>query len=220
MTITPPQPNQLFIIGITGSMGCGKSTVTQLFAQHGARVLDADQLAREAVEPGTIGWQQVVESFGGSVLQQPRGNQTTEQPPLDRKKLGAIVFSNPKKRQLLEAIIHPKVETLREQQLNRWQQALPHGGERVVVMEVPLLFETNTHLRCNLTLAVVCGAQQWQRLEERTGMSEETKQAAIDRQLSEAEKIAHAHLTIDNSGPPKETAAQVDRIWRELTTIT
>ncbi len=98
------------MIGITGSMGCGKSTVTRLFAEHGARVLDSDRMARGVVEPGSVGWREVVDRFGESILAVPA---TGETPPIDRKKLAQVVFADPDQRRALEAIIHPRVARLR-----------------------------------------------------------------------------------------------------------
>jgi dephospho-CoA kinase len=205
---------RLFLIGITGSMGCGKSTVTKLFAQSGARVLDADQMARAVVKPGQVGWQEVVDAFGDGILSDEAVPRTLR--ALDRKKLAELIFSDPDKRQILESIIHPKIAAIREETLREWELELATGGERVVVMEVPLLFETGIDKRCDLTLTVTCGEKQWQRLDERKGMSDAIKHAAIARQFSEAEKKTRADRIVDNSGRLEDTATQVKMLWQEF----
>ncbi|MBF0453334.1 MAG: dephospho-CoA kinase [Magnetococcales bacterium] len=208
---------QLFIVGITGSMGCGKSAVTRLFSRLGARTLDADQLARQIMEPGEPGWQEVVAAFGEETLMD--GESSGQNRPLDRKKLGILVFSDPQKRALLESIIHPKVEAAQAEVLYRWEREQSRDSDRIVVMEIPLLFESGADHRCDLTVTVTCGQQQMQRLSNRRGMSEQVKQAAIARQLSESEKIERADRTIDNGKSWKETEREVERLWQEVTLL-
>jgi dephospho-CoA kinase len=218
-TSTPAKNNNgLFIIGITGSMGCGKSTVTKLFAKRGTRLLDADKMAREVVLPGKTGWQEVVDYFGADILVAEQNGDPLphKQRPLNRKKLGEIIFNNPTKRTILESIIHPKIANIKAETLKKWEQEIPQGGQRIVVMEVPLLFEAGLDDGCNLTLAVACGEKQWQRLSERKNMSATTKQAAIAQQLSEIEKKNRADRVIDNSGSLADTTAQVDKILEEI----
>jgi dephospho-CoA kinase len=216
-TVTTPETNHLFLVGITGTMGCGKSTVTELFAQRGARVLDADKMARTAVEPGSAGWREVVAAFGQDMLL--AGIDKGGFPALDRKKLAATIFSDPAKRKLLEGIIHPKIAAARVEILQEWQRELATGGQRIVVMEIPLLFETGAEDYCDLTLAVTCGKQQWQRLGGRQSMSDTTKAAAIAQQLPEVEKKHRADRTIDNSGSLAATVSQVEQLWQELIVV-
>ena len=209
--------NRMFLIGITGTMGCGKSTVTKLFAKRGARLLDADQMARDVVAPGRVGWQEVVDCFGEQILMAADESVTPEAlPQLDRKKLGELVFADPLKRKMLEGIIHPKIAMARAEKLKKWQQELVSGGEKIVVMEIPLLFEVGFDAECDLTLAVICGNHQWQRLAERRTMSDEIKRAAIAEQLPEAEKKSRSDRIIDNSGSLDATDYQVELLWSEL----
>ena len=223
MSRSASMTRKLFVVGITGSMGCGKSTVTQLFAQHGARILDADAMAREVIAPATDGWREVVTTFGLEVLSGDRAEggklPPLESRPFDRKKLGAIVFADADKMQTLEAIIHPKIDQIRKETLQKWADQLGSAEWGVVVMEIPLLFETGLDRVCDFTLAVVCGERQWQRLQNRSGMSEATKKAAIARQLSEADKTARADRVIDNGGNLENTIEQVERLWQEIVSM-
>jgi dephospho-CoA kinase len=117
----------------------------------------------------------------------------------------------------LEGIIHPKVAALQSEILKKWQEEPLTEEKIIVVIEVPLLFEANLEKQYDLTLTVTCGARQWQRLVSRKGMSSKTKQSAINQQLTEAEKIRRADLTIDNSGTLEQTVTQIERLWERLT---
>ncbi|MBF0383588.1 MAG: dephospho-CoA kinase [Magnetococcales bacterium] len=220
--VTYQKPNKnssgLFLIGITGTMGCGKSTVTKLFADRGAHFLDADKLAREVVQPGQDGWHEVVDYFGKDVLITEQDGKTIpfEQRPLNRKKLGELIFNNPTKRKVLENIIHPKIAIIKAGILKQWADELQEGEHKLVVMEVPLLFEAGLDKECDLTLAVVCGEQQWQRLSERKNMSAAIKKSAIAQQLPEAEKKNRADRVIDNGGTLADTAIQVEQLRAEI----
>jgi dephospho-CoA kinase len=218
MTTSTTNNSGLFIIGITGSMGCGKSTVTKLFAKRGARLLDADKMAREVVLPGEVGWQEVVDYFGEDILAYQNNGEAipSKQRPLNRKKLGELIFNNPEKRKVLEGIIHPKIAKIQAEILKKWELELANGGARIVVMEVPLLFEAGLDAGCDLTLTVTCGNEQWQRLSERKGMSPAIKEAAIAQQLSEAEKKSRADRVINNSGDLADTVFQVDKLLEEI----
>jgi dephospho-CoA kinase len=221
MTASTINSSGLFIIGITGSMGCGKSTVTKLFAKRGARLLDADELAREVVLPGEVGWQEVVDYFGADILVAQKNAECLpyNQRPLDRKKLGELIFNSPAKRKVLEGIIHPKIAIIKAEILKKWELELSNGGPRIVVMEVPLLFEAGLDAGCDLTIAVVCGDEQLLRLSERKGMSTAIKEAAIAQQLSEAEKKSRADHIIDNGGSLSDTSVQVDKLLEEIANI-
>ncbi|MBF0448386.1 MAG: dephospho-CoA kinase [Magnetococcales bacterium] len=209
---------RLFRVGVTGSMGCGKSTVSRYFARQGARIIDADQTARRVVEPGSPGWREVVATFGDSILQAPSSSdEAGGVRPLDRKKLAALVFSDPTKKNLLEEILHPKIEREHRQICLAWKNQLLAAEVAVVVMEIPLLFETGAEVEYDLTVTVFCGAdRQWQRLSQRSNMSDRDKRGVIAAQLSEQEKIARADRTIDNSGTPAQTLKQVVELWREV----
>lgn len=195
----------MYIVGITGAMGAGKSTVAHLLAGHGAHLLDSDRLSRLVVERGTPGLAEVVAAFGPGVLQRDGS--------LDRGRLGELVFTNPEARGRLEGLLHPRIRHLQWETLTLWAAETP---DAVVVLDIPLLFETGAETRCDLTVAVRGGAAREQRLAERNRMGEEARRGAEAGQLSEAEKCRRADRVIDNSGSRDNTARQVAQLWEEL----
>ena len=207
----------LFLVGVTGSMGCGKSHVTALLVGHGARSLDADAAARRVLEPGSPGWQAVLDRFGPGVLSgaESAAADGPEPRPVDRRRLGELVFADPRARADLEAIIHPRVRALHAETLAAWQES-GAAGRVVVVLDIPLLFETGSAGRFDLTVSVACGQSQWSRLQARSGMSAAVQRQVIARQWPEAEKNRRADRVIDNSGSPERTAAQVAALWDEI----
>ena len=212
----------LFLLAITGSMGCGKSSVSHRLAKLGAYLLDADQDARAVLTPGSSAWQALLERFGTQILVDqgsPKQSLPLSAVPLaeiDRRALGERVFHDPTARAALEEIIHPRVWKRQARALAQWQKTSPPAPVTIVVAEIPLLFETASEQRFVLTVAVLCGAQQWQRLEARSGMSTASKRAAIGQQLPESEKQSRANRTIDNSGAWPETERQIEILWSEV----
>jgi dephospho-CoA kinase len=191
------------LIGLTGGIGTGKSTVAAMLAARGAALVDSDLLAREVVEPGTPGLAEVVEEFGPSVL---LANGT-----LDRAGLGAVVFGDEAKRLRLNAITHPRV---RELMLQRVAAALGSDAPLVVV-DVPLLFESGMQGAFEGVLLVwTPPAVQLARLVERDGWAESEAQRRVASQMPIDEKRALATWVIDNSGTVAQTEAQVDDWWR------
>lgn len=192
-------------LGVTGGLGSGKSRVAKLFGELGAAVLDADQLSREVVAPGTPGFFAVLEAFGREYLA-PDGS-------LDRRRLGQLVFSDPEARRRLEAIIHPEVvRTMRAR-----AEALERSGSRVVVLEVPLLFEAG--LAGEVDKVVVVDAPEEERLvrvQTRDGLLEAEVRERLAAQIPLAEKVRWADYVIDNAGPWERTRLQVERLWREI----
>lgn len=210
MAAGPP----LWLVAVTGSMGCGKSGVTAMLAAKGARAMDSDRLARQLLEPEASGWRQVVEHFGTAILEGGEG--ALARRPVDRRALGERVFANPEERAALEAILHPLIYRQQAETLARWQE---EGQTTIIVAEVPLLFETGGAARYDLTVTVACGRQQWARLQARTGMTDATKRAVMAQQMTEAEKKQRAHRVVDNSGPLEATKKQVDTLWQEIITL-
>lgn len=195
------------LIGLTGGIGTGKSTVSSMLRELGASVIDADEAARAVVEPGTEGLREIVEEFGPSVLT-PGGS-------LDRPRLAAIIFNDPDRRRRLQEITWPKVALWMAE---RTQEACT-GGANVVVHDIPLLFENPARRGVyEKTIVVYAPAEvALRRLVER-GMAETDAQARIAAQMPIEEKKQLADVVIDNSGALEATRAQVERVWTEITT--
>jgi dephospho-CoA kinase len=188
-------------MGLTGGIGSGKSTVSRLMAGRGAVIVDADQIAREVVGPGTPGLAAVVDAFGPRVL--------AADGTLDRPKLAAVVFADPDARRRLDGIVHPLVR----RRAGELAAAAPAGA--VVVHDVPLLVETGQGASYDLVLVVEADPEtRVARLVQR-GMTEEDARARIAAQATDDERRAVADVVLDNSGTPEELAAQVDRLWAE-----
>ncbi|MBF0423031.1 MAG: dephospho-CoA kinase [Magnetococcales bacterium] len=205
----------LFLVGLTGSMGCGKSVVGQMLSQWGARVIDTDQIARQVIAPGSAGLKAVISRFGSHFLER---NPASPPPGLDRKKMAAHIFSHPEDRIAYESMLHVWIlQTIRAQLLHLLQ-SLQHATEiptQIAILEVPLLFESGWDQLCDLTVTVACGQQQWQRLASRHSMSDTVKRQVLAVQLPEAEKKRQASHIIDNSGSLEATTLQVKHFWTE-----
>jgi dephospho-CoA kinase len=190
------------VIGLTGNIGTGKSTVTRMLADLGATVIDADTLAHKVIAPGTPGWQQVVDAFGPEVV--------AADGTIDRARLAAIVFSDPAALARLEAIIHPLVI----QEADRRIRALGRG---VVVIEAIKLIESGMYRDCDALWVVTARPeQQLERLVRERGMSAAEVQRRMAAQPPQSEKVALADVVIDNSGTPEETRAQVEAAFNAL----
>lgn len=194
------------IVGLTGGIASGKSTVARLLHAHGARVIDADQLAREVVAPGTPGLAEVVEAFGTEVLQ-PDGS-------LDRKRLGQRVFGDPAARRHLEEITHPRIAARFWEETQRAREALVP----VVVYEAALLVESGGRGMVEELVVVVASPEaQRARAGARDHLAEREVQARIDAQISVAERLAAADHVIHNDGSIEELKAEVAALWAKLT---
>ncbi|HHW15047.1 MAG TPA: dephospho-CoA kinase [Firmicutes bacterium] len=192
-------------LGLTGGLGSGKSRVAQALKGLGAAVVDADQLAREAVAPGTPGWRAVIAAFGREYLL-PDGS-------LDRRKLGRLVFAEAEARHRLEAIVHPEVRRL----LRARAEALEKAGARVVVLEVPLLYEAGFEAEVDKVVAVYASPEvRVARVKARDGLSAEEVHQRLAAQLAGEEQARRADYVIDNSGAWEETEKQVERLWEEI----
>jgi len=192
------------LVGLTGGIAFGKSTVADLLAAHGAVVIDADLLAREVVEPGSPGLVAVVERFGTGVLRADRS--------LDRPALGRLVFADTDARRDLERIIHPAV---RERAAELVASAEPGS---VVVQMIPLLVETGQQDAFGLVVVVdVDPGVQLARVRVRDGLSEAEALARIGAQASREARLAAADVVITNNGGLGELREQVDKLWREFT---
>ena len=193
------------LIGLTGGIGTGKSTVAAMLRELGATVIDADEAARAVVEPGTEGLARVVEAFGAEVLQADGR--------LDRARLAAIVFADPERRAALNAITHPLVGGWMAE---RTAEAAERG-EAVVVHDIPLLFENRRQdLFERVLLVYAPDAVALERLVAR-GLSEADARARMAAQMPIEEKRRLAAVVIDNSDGLEATRAQVESAWTEIT---
>ena len=198
----------MLLVGLTGGIGSGKSTVARMLEERGAVVFDADLLAREAVEPGTPGHAAVIERFGADVLA-PGGE-------LDREALASIVFADPAARRDLEQIVHPEVRRLFAEGSEAY-----HDTDRIVVFSAPLLVESGMHTAFEILVVVSATvATQIQRLMRQRGMSEPAIRARIDAQAPLEDKAAVADFLVDNEGTLAELESQVERLWHDLSART
>ncbi len=196
------------LIGLTGGIASGKSTVSAILRRLGAAVVDADDLSRQVVQPGEVAWQEIVDAFGAEVLQP---DQT-----IDRQKLRKIIFNNPVARKNLETIIHPRVRALAERRIQEYAAA----GYEVVVYEVPLLFEVRLHETLRPVILVACDAKtQTERIVRRDRVSRADAQKTIAVQMSLEEKRKLADYVIENNGSLEELDQRVRELWKKLTRI-
>jgi dephospho-CoA kinase len=192
------------LYGLTGGIASGKSTVSRMLRELGAHVLDADVIAREVVEPGTPGLQAVAERFPGVLG--PDGR-------LDRAKLGARVFGDPKERAALNALLHPLIG----QQFMLRTQALAEQGVERVLYDAPLLIENRLHEGMDgVVLVWVPREVQKARLMARDGLDEAAAEARLAAQLPLDEKRQHATWVVDNSGELGTTRTRVEEVWRAM----
>lgn len=195
----PEGKGRIRIVGLTGSIGTGKSTAAKAFSRLGVGVVDADEVARDVVAPGTSGLAEVVAAFGKGVLL-PDGS-------LDRAAVAGLIFGDPGKRKALEAIIHPLVG---EEVKRRIDQILAGGPEAFAVYDVPLLFETGLDAGCDLTVVVTSSREeQIERLKSRAGMDPEEVARRIDSQMPLAEKERRADVVLANSADVEALAGKV-----------
>jgi len=197
---------RFLLVGLTGSIATGKSTVSRMFAHLGARVLDADVLAREVVMPGQPAYLKIVEEFGQQVVQ--------EDGTLDRKALGAIVFADPARRKRLEEITHPAISLRQQRILSVLNE---EAFEGIVIWDVALLFETGGVARMDRVVVVATDPDtELARLVARDSLPEDAARARMASQMPVAEKAKRAHYVIDNSGTRPDTERQVKAVYEAL----
>ena len=196
------------IIGLTGSIASGKSTVASMLKEYGLPIVDADLVARQVVEPGSETLQQIAAAFGADVIQADG--------TMDRAKVGALIFNDEAKRTQLNRIIHPAIRA----EMLRQRDGYIAAGERNVVMDIPLLFESKLQSYVEKIIVVsVSEETQLARLMARNTFSEEEATARIRSQLAMDVKEAGADAVINNNGSVEETAAQLHAILTEWSVL-
>ncbi|KIY47201.1 CoaE-domain-containing protein [Fistulina hepatica ATCC 64428] len=195
----------MLVVGLTGGIATGKSTVSQRLKDLHVPLVDADVLARQAVEPGTPALAQIVREFGEGVLL-PDGS-------LDRKKLGSIIFNDGSKRRTLNAIVHPAVRrAMLWSVVKCWLK-----GEKYCVLDVPLLIESKLDQYVGLVVVVCCRRDmQLSRLMQRDGSTREDALSRLNAQMSIEQKVAYADVLIDNSGSLEDVDDKVDALVTHL----
>ena len=198
------------VIGLTGGIATGKTTVVDMFRQLGAVVIEADAIAREVVVPGSPALQQIVETFGKEVLR-PDGT-------LDRGRLATIIFTDESARLRLNAITHPRIRQRIKEDVARLRAADPSA---VVIIDVPLLLDTAGRDVFGLNGVIVVSADQEVQIDRvmtRDGLSRDEALQRLASQRPVAEKAKEADWAIDNSGTMEETRRQVELLWQTLRT--
>ncbi|TMA79403.1 MAG: dephospho-CoA kinase [Deltaproteobacteria bacterium] len=193
------------LVGLTGGIASGKSTVAKILERLGAAVINADALSREVVEPGKDAWKEIIDAFGAGVLQPDQS--------LDRQKLRTVIFNDSDGRKKLEAIIHPRVRALAEEKIREHAVA----GYSIIVYEVPLLFEGNLHEWLRPVILVACDVDtQRARLQERDRLTQTEAQKHIDAQMSLTEKRRLADYVIENDGSLADLEQQVRAVVEKI----
>jgi dephospho-CoA kinase len=193
------------ILGLTGNIASGKSTVAKELKNRGAQLVDADLLAREVVQPGSPTLAAIAAEFGQEML--------TGEGELNREQLGALIFADEGARLKLNALIHPAIAALARERL----QAACCSAAPLLVYEAPLLYEVGAESHVDKVLFVRIEPQvQLKRLMARNGLTELEARQRMEAQMGQQEKAARADYVIDNSGSLEQTLAQLDQLWREL----
>ena len=192
----------MFVIGLTGGIGTGKSHVSGLLEGFGAAVVNADLLGHEVYAPQSEGWHVVVDAFGERIV--------AENGEIDRRALGGIVFSDELELQKLNAIMHPRIYGLAERRLNE----LAAQGTDTAVLEAALLIEAKwTPLVDEVWVTVSTEADIISRLRQRNNMDETTARSRIDSQMSQSERVGHADIVIENNGSLEGLSEKVQDLW-------
>lgn len=191
----------MLVIGLTGGIGTGKSLVSRLLQERGATIIDADLVGHEAYTPHTETWQVVVDTFGDVLA---------EDNQIDRRKLGAIVFSDPEQLAKLNAIMHPRMYKMIEERI----QNLQSGGAETIVVEAAILIEAKwTPLVDEVWVTTAPEDQVIERIKGRNNMGEEAARARINSQMSSDERAGHADVLIANDGSMENLKETVDSLW-------
>jgi len=196
------------VVGLTGNIASGKTEVAKIFKDLGARVIDADQIAREVVKPGEIVWEEIHKEFGEDILNPDR--------TINRLKLGEIVFNDNEKRDRINKITHPRIIERMKELIKKYKR----DNVKVVIIEATLIVEKGGLKDTIEELIVVTSDKETQikRILERDGFKREEAISRIESQIPITEKEKHASYVIDNSGTLSETRKQVEEVWEKLKT--
>ncbi len=192
----------MYVIGLTGGIGTGKTVVADMLRELGATVVDADKVGHEAYRPGAPAWEAVVDAFGKGIL--------TESGEIDRKRLGAIVFGDPAEMVKLNSIMHPRMYRMMEERLD----GLRSEGCRAAVIEAALLIEADwTPLTDEVWVVTTPEEEAVRRTAARSGLSEEAVRARIAAQMGQSERALYADAVISNDGTPEDLRHKVTDAW-------
>ncbi len=197
----------MFLVGLTGGLGSGKSTVAQMLKERGAKVVDADAASRELTEKGESGYEMLLAELGPDILK--------EDGELDREELARIVFADPAKREWLNGLLHPLIMQRMAEQLGRYADEV--GEEGFAVVDVPLLVETGMEkLFRSIIVVLTDPSEQVARVKRDRGMSEEEAWARIRSQATNEQREAVADFVIENSGTLDELEKRVEEVWQAV----
>ena len=195
----------MFLVGLTGGIASGKSTVAAMLSKYDNEIIDADEIAREVVLPGTVGLSKVVAEFGPQILE--------EDGSLSRAKLAKLVFEDPEKRLALEGILHPLIRA-------RTLERISQSKSDIVIYIVPLLVEAKVDYPFDLVVTIEAGSEnQIQRLVENRGMSTEDAIARIAAQATEPERVARADVRIDGALSLTDLETTVSKLWNQIQSL-
>jgi dephospho-CoA kinase len=193
------------VIGLTGGIGSGKSTVSRFLAELGAAVIDADKIGHEVYRPDTDTWRELVKTFGRGILAADN--------TIDRKKLGAIVFSNEEELKRINAIIHPQITEIIKKQLDDYRRK----EAKVIVLDAPVLLEAHAKNLVDEVWVVVADEENViKRAVARTGLREEQIRDRIRAQMSKTERIKNAQVIIYNDGTPEDLRGKIKNLWEQI----
>ena len=189
----------MFVIGLTGGIGTGKTYVSRRLEELGAVIVNADLLGHEVYKPKTEGWHAVVNAFGEQIV--------GDDGEIDRRALGGIVFSDDNALRKLNAIMHPRIYALAERRIGEL-------GEKTAVLEAALLIEAKwTPLVDEVWVTVSCESDVIDRLRERNNMDEQAARSRINSQMSQAERVKHADVVIENDGSLEDLSGKIQDLW-------
>jgi dephospho-CoA kinase len=195
----------MFLVGLTGGIASGKSTVAAMLGKFDNEIIDADEIAREVVLPGTVGLSKVVAEFGPQILE--------EDGSLSRAELAKLVFKDPEKRLALEGILHPLIRA-------RTLERISQSKSDIVIYIVPLLVEAKVDYPFDLVVTIEAGSEnQIQRLVENRGMSTEGAIARIAAQATDAERVARANVRIDGALSLTDLETEVSKLWNQIQSL-